>query len=405
MNWKVYRVVHICLLLQADQGWLGGVDYIRNLILAVGNLPPEDRQDIRLTLLSDDPIDSELNRALSPHLHQLVSRNTEFPPRTFVNRLGDLVKRHFFGQSDPRFARFCLATGIDFAYPFQGTPGRQTHFSSASWIADFQHKHLPRFFTPEEIQLRNKQFNTIANVAPRVVLSSESAATDFHHYFPDQASKVHILRFAVSPDPKWLKADPLDVQSEYDLSDRFFLICNQFWQHKNHLLVFEALRRLKEQGVRPNLVCTGHLYDYRSPGFTNEVLQTIHRYGLHTQIKLLGIIPREHQIQLMRRCMAIIQPSLFEGWSTIVEFAKALGRPLILSDLSVHQEQYPRGLFFRRDSPAELAALMSSNWRELNPGPDSNDEDLAYRNAESRAADFARNFLEMARISVNRSHR
>ena len=43
----------------------------------------------------------------------------------------------------------------------------------------------------------------------------------------------------------------------------------------------------------------------------------------------------------MKNSYAIIQPSLFEGWSTVVEDAKALNKFIFLSNLKVHIEQSP----------------------------------------------------------------
>lgn len=389
--------MHIGLLLQADRNWLGGVDYIRNLVLALGNLPLEERRDLRLSLVSDTPLHEELEQTLAPYLHMVVDRQRGLPPRTLTNRLAWVVRRHLQGQHDPRFTRFCQASGIEFVYPFQGNPGRHAGYRSAAWIADFQHKHLPHFFTQEEIRQRETLFAKLAASASRVVLSSEAAAVDYRRSYPEHASKVRILRFAVWTDPCWQQGDSLAVQAAYCLPDRFFLICNQFWQHKNHLLVLEAMRQLGEHGIRPELVCTGHLHDYRNPGFADRILQTIHHYGLNSQVRLLGIVPRQEQIQLMRRCLAIIQPSLFEGWSTIVEFAKSLGRPLILSDLPVHREQSPNGTFFSPDSASELAALMATAWNNLEPGPDPISEQEGLQASQVRAADFARNFLDLAR--------
>jgi glycosyltransferase involved in cell wall biosynthesis len=105
------------------------------------------------------------------------------------------------------------------------------------------------------------------------------------------------------------------VQKDYSLPDRFFLISNQFWTHKNHLVVFEALKILRERSVFPVVVCTGSLYDFRQPDYSNTILQAIHKLGVARQVNLLGLIPRPDQIQLLRRSLAVIQPSLFEGWN------------------------------------------------------------------------------------------
>jgi hypothetical protein len=62
----------------------------------------------------------------------------------------------------------------------------------------------------------------------------------------------------------------------------------------------------------------------------------------------------------MRHSLAVIQPSLFEGWSTVVEDARCLGKKIILSDLLVQVEQNPQGSeFFERHSPQQLADLIA----------------------------------------------
>jgi len=60
---------------------------------------------------------------------------------------------------------------------------------------------------------------------------------------------------------------------------------------------------------------------------------------LEDNLNILGFIDREDQLILMRESIAVIQPSRFEGWSTVVEDAKALGKHLIVSNIKVHLEQ------------------------------------------------------------------
>jgi glycosyltransferase involved in cell wall biosynthesis len=51
-------------------------------------------------------------------------------------------------------------------------------------------------------------------------------------------------------------------------------------------------------------------------------------------------------LTLMKNAQAVIQPSLFEGWSTVVEDAKALYQTLIVSDIAVHQEQLEQKAYY-----------------------------------------------------------
>jgi glycosyltransferase involved in cell wall biosynthesis len=76
---------------------------------------------------------------------------------------------------------------------------------------------------------------------------------------------------------------------------------------------------------------------------------------------MTGFISREDQLILMKNAMAIIQPSLFEGWSTVIEDCKALGQFVIASDLDVNKEQLTTNcLFFQRNDASELSAHMKN---------------------------------------------
>ena len=48
----------------------------------------------------------------------------------------------------------------------------------------------------------------------------------------------------------------------------------------------------------------------------------------------------------MKNALAVIQPSLFEGWSSVVEDAKAMNQNLIVSSLKVHQEQLGNNAYY-----------------------------------------------------------
>ena len=99
----------------------------------------------------------------------------------------------------------------------------------------------------------------------------------------------------------------------------------------------------------------------------------------------------------MRKAMAVIQPSLFEGWSTVVEDARALGKPMILSDFPVHIEQDPPySDYFERNNPEKLASLIKNYDLELKEGPCSDREAIAQIDNEKRIRAFGRRFLEIA---------
>ena len=289
---------------------------------------------------------------------------------------------------------------FDFVYPYFSE--NRTNFRSAAWIYDFQHKHLPQFFSQEEIDHREKYFELIASHAPIVVLSSRACEQDFKHAFPRFAHKSRVLSFRVSPRREWYLPNPVETQRKYGLPDKFLLISNQFWQHKNHLVVFEALSLLRSRSILPVVVCTGIIHDHRNPAYSDSIVEAIERLGIGKQLHLLGLIPRLDQVQLMRRCLAVVQPSLYEGWSTVVEDARLLGKPVILSDIPVHVEQNPpQSLFFERESPSSLAALIEECWGTMLPGPNMEQETTARARGLEEIQDYGLRFLDIAKNREN----
>ena len=103
----------------------------------------------------------------------------------------------------------------------------------------------------------------------------------------------------------------------------------------------------------------------------------------------------------MRRSIAVVQPSLFEGWSTLVEDARLLGKPMILSNLPVHLEQNPPySAFFEVNSPEDLAKLLGDFWQNYHPSPDLEKELAAIKNAQQEVQDFGYRFLALAQGTI-----
>ena len=70
-----------------------------------------------------------------------------------------------------------------------------------------------------------------------ILLSSQSALSDFRALYPHASNPVSVARFATEPSPDLLTADALSVVRDYNLPDQFFYLPNQFWLHKNHRVV------------------------------------------------------------------------------------------------------------------------------------------------------------------------
>jgi glycosyltransferase involved in cell wall biosynthesis len=268
---------------------------------------------------------------------------------------------------------------LDVIVPVSYVPARTGRLRTVGWIPDFQHVHLPQFFPKAELVLRDRILRELAERSTLLMLSSEAARADFDAFAPGLSAKARVVRFASLFAHQPPAGDPSRTVRHLRLPEKFLLVVNQLWAHKNHAVVVEALARLRQGGLAIPAVFAGLPADFRDQenSTLSRVLQQIAAGGLSGQVTLLGRVSRQELSDLLRASAAVIQPSRFEGWNTTVEDAKALGRPLFCSDLAVHREQAPAALgFFGCDAPDELAALLASAWPGLVPGPSAHESQV-----------------------------
>lgn len=290
---------------------------------------------------------------------------------------------------------------LDFVFPLPKTVSR-AGIRGAAWIPDLQHCFLPELFTQADMNSRNEMFEAFAG-AETVVFSSEASRRDFQKCYPEAPAQLEVWSFCSNPSKELFLTNPKAVVESYRLPERFFLVANQFWKHKDHAVVVDALVRLQKQGISVPVVFTGALRDYRGTGHVDELLQSIQRGGVHGSVHLLGFLDREEQLHLMRSALAVIQPSRFEGWSTVVEDCKALGQRLILSDLEVHREQDPpESVFFPVADSVVLAekirGLLAEGPAEWLASRESRESQAMARLLRTRA-EARRRFLEIVERS------
>jgi len=269
---------------------------------------------------------------------------------------------------------------ISVLVPLGAAPFKASSPKIIGWIPDFQHVFLPEFFSEANCRYRDQTFRLLAQRSSLVMVSSQDALEHFRTFLPEYAHKARFVPFPSLYAYEPCNGDALVTQRKFNLPVKFAMVANQFWRHKNHQVVIDAINQLRRKGTRVHVVMTGVPADYRDPDneMFSRILQDIASAGLIDQITILGMVGAEDLTNLMRTAAVVIQPSRFEGWSTVVQDCKALGRPVICSDIPVHREQAPEALgFFPCDRPDILADLLAANWSSLEPGPSRTMEERA----------------------------
>jgi len=378
----------LCIEFHEDDQWLGGSIYIDNLLAALSVLPPGQRPAVRLAFLSSSK--TALAKRLLAH-STIVQKQSGAAYSDLVARLRRLHRA--FSRRWPWVGRFFRTRGDEVYFPVFDVSQRWRR--NLYWIPDFQPLHFPTLFDSRELGLRTKSMADIAGSTGLLLLSSNAAMNDFRSFFPEATVMPRVWSFCSSLEPASQDRHQ-EVLQRYGLPQKFLYIANHFWKHKDHETAFKALKLLSDRGDDIFLVCTGLQADRRNPGHFESLMQALATWGIQDRVRFLGVVPREDQVELFRVAAAVVQPSRFEGWSTVIEDAKALGRPMIVSNIAVHVEQV-EGLeharLFKTSDAEDLAGAISDLWPTLTPGPQLDLEQEAVKRRNSVRIEAARKFV------------
>lgn len=380
-------MIKVGFLLNFTVEYKGGINYLKNLFFA---LKKHHSNETEIVLFVPKNIDKSYEDLFSPYakivrtrilqrksIAWLLSRICEkfigFDPFVFY-----LLKKHKIN---------CISHS-NYVYPF-------SDIKTINWVPDFQYLHYPDLWTSKQLSYVKKLHTKWILKSDVIVVSSYAAKNDLLTQYHNFEDKVKVLHFVSQP-----QNDLKSIEANFNTEDlgfkgNFFYLPNQFWSHKNHIIVFKAINVLKKKGLDVLLVTTGSHNDYRDGGqHFGKLLQYVKDNDLEKNILFLGLIPYDKVFSLMNNSLSIINPSYFEGWSSTVEESKSIDKTIILSDIPVHREQDPvRGIYFNPDDENELANILESVWNN-----NYNFQNLRLDNQptlEMRTKEFSDQFYEI----------
>ena len=344
-------MIRVAFTLVGGKNWTGGYNYLLNLVRALSEHASGRMQAV---LFFGTDIDENDASPFEQIAGAVVIRHAAFNEKNKARRL----RQALFAGRDQAAASAFAEQDINVVFEAAQFYGWRFPVPAVAWIPDFQHRYLQHLFDFKAYWKREIGFRAQILSGRRVMLSSDDARQDCERFYPSTRGRTHVVRFAVPAANDIDAAAARSVVDGYGLPETFFFLPNQFWIHKNHECVIQALKILKERGREVVVAATGKQADPRNPKHFPRLQQLIKSNGLEQNFRLLGLIPHAHIYALMHSCAALINPSTFEGWSTTVEEAKAMGTSMILSSLRVHREQREDALFFDADSPEQLSRIL-----------------------------------------------
>jgi len=358
-------------------GWGGGVDLLINMVRAMhmtepthiiyllvpGASPTEIKfkwKSFRFVIketikklfgISNSPKNPVLTQALL--VSDLIHRLKEHVP--------ELIVRYSAGLSNG-LASATDKLKLDAVFLAMRLPNPRPRCALIGYVPDYQHKHLPHLFSKKEIEARDKVYGELIANSNTVVINAQAVAEDMVRFTSKPKSALHALPFAPNLNPEWLQNKP-ELLALYSIEGPYFIVCNQFWMHKDHLTAFHAIAEIAKRHPNISLVCTGETRDYRDPNYFGKLEAEATKLGLGPRLRILGHIPKRDQIELLKHAVALVQPTLFEGGpggGSTYE-AIALGQRVLLSDIPVNLEIDGGDVrFFAHGDHIALSKLMEA---------------------------------------------
>lgn len=356
-------------------GWAGGMDLVAYVTRSLKAARPRGRLTLlvpgaaptkrRLTWKSfryavKDRIKALIGR---PRLAQNPDISRNLQSDELFRRLKQIdpsLEIRYSAGLDDGLAQAAAELRLDAIYLAMRCPKSRPACALVGYVPDYQHRHLPHLFSTEERAQRDQVFGALVAASDAMVMNARAVAEDMRRFTPEPLPGLHVLPFSPNLDPEWLKERP-ELRSAYAIDGPYFIVCNQFWMHKDHLTAFRALAELARSRDDVSLVCTGGTTDYRDPTYFGKLEAEAAKLGLGSRLRFLGHIPKRDQIELLKHAVALVQPTLFEGGpggGSTYE-AVALGQRVLLSDLPVNLEVDGGDVrFFPKGDHAALAQLM-----------------------------------------------
>ena len=226
-------------------------------------------------------------------------------------------------------------------------------------VADLQFSYFPEFFPADERARLQREFDKVARDAARIVCLS--------NYVRETVIQAGALADRTVVIPPALhnrfsngRADHRceDVIAKWPLVPHEYLLYPaNFWRHKNHAKLIEAVQLFTRRtpDSRLKIVLTGAGGTER-----DNILENVRTAGLSERVVLAGFVPNDELYALLRCSLALVFPSLFEGFGIPVLEAMAAGTPVLCSNsTSLPEVAGDAALLFDPDDPEAIADAIA----------------------------------------------
>jgi glycosyltransferase involved in cell wall biosynthesis len=236
--------------------------------------------------------------------------------------------------------------------PFGPTLLERTGVPIVSTFHDLQVQAYPNFFNSKEREERLSNFRRMTKQASRIAAVSDfSREVATSNGVDPERIRTIPHQLAHHRAPKVVAHPPCGV-----VSRQFILYPANLWPHKNHEMLLTAFAMARQQGLPKDLqlVCTGD-----GQGRLKRLRGVTSLLNLNETVVLPGFISDSDLEGLYQHALAVVFPSLYEGFGMPVIESMARGIPVACSGTTALQEVVGEAaLRFHPGNPQEIATAL-----------------------------------------------
>lgn len=287
--------------------------------------------------LNDESIEIYYMDSLKNRIYRIIRKIDRKTGRNHFDREFDRIAK----EVNLDIIWFCNPVIADISIPYIYT------------VWDLGHRTTP--FFPEvsinrQWEAREKMYTRMIPEASWVVTGNETGKREIAEHYA-----VSSERFIIAPFPVSSYCRGNERKPSFDISEKYFFYPAQFWAHKNHIVILEALAIAKERyGLTVPVYFSGS-----DKGNKAYIAQTADRLGVKDQIVFTGFLTNEEMKYMYTHAVSLVYASLMGPNNLPPIEAVYLGCPVILTDLPGHTEQLgDAAMYFDGTNADELAHCM-----------------------------------------------
>jgi glycosyltransferase involved in cell wall biosynthesis len=266
--------------------------------------------------------------------------------------------------------------GCDLVY-FGGHDSRAAQLYQHNYIftvfdlCHIEHPEFPEVAHFGEFERREHLFQTVLRKAVAIVTDSRAGRKLIARHYGVPISRIYAAPFLVDEAISRFTRDPATesaIRQQYGLTTPYVFYPAQFWQHKNHKYIIDALTIMLERfGWAPQAVFCGS-----DKGNLAPILRYAATMNVREHVKYCGFVPKEHLPHIYRGSLALVMPTYFGPTNIPPMEACAIGVPVCYSDTPAFREQLGDAAHYvDLRNPESLAQALQNIHSAATPHTDS----------------------------------